>query len=87
MESTNCNCRQEVNTKIDNGELRNALNRNSMVTTRAEDSMVRQACDRKSLRGKFVDGGEVRNALRRAGWSQNHIDFLLYRSQHEHEND
>ena len=45
--------------------------------------MVRQALDRRSLRGRFVDGGEVRDCLSHAGWSQNHIDFLLYRSQHE----
>jgi pyruvate/oxaloacetate carboxyltransferase len=80
-----CSCRDEVNAKVDNGLLRNALNRSHAITVRAEDSMVRQACDRRSLRGRFVESGEVRDALSYAGWSQNHIDFLLYRSQHEHE--
>ena len=82
-----CNCRNEVNAKVDNGELSSAFSRSSFITERARESMTRQACDRKSLRGRFVDDGETRAALSRAGWSDNHIDFLLYRSQHEHEDD
>jgi hypothetical protein len=82
-----CNCRNEVNAKVDNGELRNALHRHHSITSRAEDSLVRQACDRRSLSGRFVGSGYVRDALSYAGWSQNHIDFLLYRSQHEHEDE
>lgn len=87
MATTNCNCREEVNAKVDNGELSQALSRSSFVTERGRESMTRQACDRRSLRSQFVDNGEVRNALSRAGWSENHIDFLLYRTQHEHDNE
>ena len=72
------------NRKVDNGELSQALSRSQTITGRASESMVQQALDRRSLRGRFVDGGEVRDCLSHAGWSQNHIDFLLYRSQHEH---
>ena len=70
--------------KVDNGELSQALSRSQTITGRASESMVQQALDRRSLRGRFVDGGEVRDCLSHAGWSQNHIDFLFYRSQHEH---
>lgn len=80
-----CNCRNEVNTKVDNGELSGALSGSSFITERGRESLTRQACDRKSLRSQFVDNGEVRACLSRAGWSENHIDFLFYRSQHEHE--
>jgi len=48
-------------------------------------SLQEPVIEARSLRGRFVDGGEVRDCLSHAGWSQNHIDFLLYRSQHEHE--
>src|SRR6266852_4263326 len=80
-----CNYKAEANRKVDNGELSQALSRSHTITGRARGSMVRQALDRRSLRGRFVDGGEVRDCLSVAGWSQNHIDFLLNRSQHEHE--
>jgi hypothetical protein len=80
-----CNCKDEANRKVDNGELSQALSRSHTITGPARESMIRQALDRRSLRGQFVDGGEVRDCLSVAGWSQNHIDFLLYRSQHEHE--
>ena len=80
-----CNCKDEANRKVDTGELSQALSRSHTITGRARESMVQQALDRRSLRGPFVDGGEVRDCLSRAGWSQNHIDVLLYRSQHEHE--
>jgi len=80
-----CNCKDEANRKVDNGELSLALSRSYTITGRARESLVQQALDRRSLRGRFVDGCEVRDCLSHAGWSQNHIDFLLYRSQHEHE--
>lgn len=80
-----CNCRNEVNAKVDNGELRQALSHSSFITSNAQESLVRQGCDRKSLRGQFVNSGEVRNALNRGGWSENQIDFAFYRSQHQHE--
>ena len=83
-EPLTCNCKDEANRKVDNGELSQALSRSHTITGRARESMVRQALDRRSLRGRFVETGEVRDCLRHAGWSQNHIDFLLYRSQHEH---
>jgi hypothetical protein len=82
-----CNCKDEANRKVDNGELSQALSRSHTITASARESLVRQALDRRSLRGRFVDTGEVRDSLSNAGWSQNHIDFLLYRSQHEHEKD
>lgn len=85
MTTTKCNCRDEVNAKVDNGELSQALSQSSFITERGRESMTRQACDRRSLRSQFVDNGEVRNALDRAHWSENHVDFLLYRSQHEHQ--
>lgn len=80
-----CRCRKEVDAKVDNGELSQAFSRSHAITERARESMTRQACDRRSLSGQFVGSGEVRDCLSYAGWSQNHIDFLLYRSQHEHE--
>lgn len=80
-----CNCKEEVNTKVDNGELSGSLSRSHYISSRLRESLTRQACDRRSLRGSAVDNGEVRSQLSRSGWSQNHIDFLLYRSQHEHE--
>lgn len=82
-----CTCRKEVNAKVDGGLLSEALSRSHSITEQARESMTRQACDRRSLRGRFVDGGEVRDCLSYAGWSQNHIDFLLYRAQHEHESE
>jgi hypothetical protein len=82
-----CNCKNEVNAKVDNGELTQALSRSNTITAGARESMVKQALDRRRLRGRFVDTGEVRSTLTNAWWSQNHIDFLLYRSQHEHEKD
>lgn len=82
-----CNCRDEVDTKVDNGELRQALSRSSTITSQAQDSLVQQACDRRALRSRFVDNGEVRQALNHASWSSNHVDFLLYRSQHEHDDE
>ena len=84
-EPLTCNCKDDANRKVDNGELSQALSRSQTITGRASESMVQQALDRRSLRGRFVDGGEVRDCLSVAGWSQNHIDFLLNRSQYEHE--
>jgi hypothetical protein len=65
-----CNCKDEANRKVDNGELSQALSRGHTITGRARESMVLQALDRRSLRGRFVDGGEVRDCLSHAGWPQ-----------------
>ena len=57
------------NRKVDNGELSQALSHRHAITGRARESMVRQALDRSSLRGKFLDGGEVRDCPSFAGKS------------------
>lgn len=82
-----CNCREDVNALVDNGRLRDVLMGASGITERQADSIVRQACDRRSVRSVAVDNGRFRDALSYASWSQNHIDFLLYRSMHEHEHE
>lgn len=81
----NCNCKDEVNRKVDSGELSQALARSQSITDRAQRSMVRQAVNRRYVSGRFVDSGDLRNCLSRGGWSANQIDFLLYRSLHEHD--
>jgi hypothetical protein len=78
------NCKDEANRKVDNGELSQALSRSHTITGRARESMVRQALDRRSLRGRFVDGGEVRDCLSHAGRPKTTLTSC-YRSQHEHE--
>lgn len=80
-----CDCREKVNARVDNGVLRDVLIRSSGIAERQVDSIVRQACDRRSIRSVAVDNGRFRDALAYASWDQNHIDFLLYRSMHEHE--
>lgn len=81
-----CDCREKVNALVDNGRLRDALMHYGQgITERQKDSIVRQACDRRSVRSVAVDNGRFRDALSYASWDQNHIDFLLYRSMHEHE--
>lgn len=80
-----CNCRERVDALVDNGRLRDALMGASGITERQRDSIVRQACDRRSVRSAAVDNGRFRDALSYNGWGQNEIDFLLYRSMHEHD--
>lgn len=85
---TQCKCRDEVNALVDNGRLRDALMYYGQgITERQKDSIVRQACDRRSVRSVAVDNGRFRDALSYAHWSSNHVDFLLYRSMHEHEDE
>lgn len=83
-----CACRDKVNAKVANGRLRDALAYYGQgITERQRDSIVRQAVDRRSVRGVAVDNGRFRDALMNAGWSTNEVDFLLYRSIHEHEDE
>lgn len=87
-EKQKCKCREEVDALVDNGRLRDALMYHGQgITERQRDSIVRQACDRRSVRSVAVDNGRFRDALSYASWSQNHVDFLLYRSMHEHEDE
>lgn len=83
----NCSCRDRVDALVDNGRLRDALMGASGITERQVDSIVRQACDRRSVRSVAVDNGRFRDALMYTGWSTNEVDFLLYRSMHEHEDE
>lgn len=76
-----------MNAKVDNGRLRDVLMGAPGMTERQVDSIVRQACDRRSVRSAAVDNGRFRDALSYAGWSQNEVDFLLYRTMHEHESE
>lgn len=84
-----CNCRERVDAKVDNGRLRDSLMYASGITERQVESIVRQACDRRSVRSGAVDSGRFRDALSYGGnsWSQNEIDFLIHRSQHLHDED
>lgn len=54
-----CDCRDRVNARVDNGVLRDVLMRASGITERQVDSIVRQACDRRSVRSVAVDNGRV----------------------------
>lgn len=80
-----CDCRDKVNALVDNGRLRDVLMGCSGITERQVDSIVRQACDRRRIRSVAVDNGRFRDALSYAGWSTNLTDFLIYRSEHQHE--
>ena len=82
-----CSCREEVHALVWNGRLRDALMSRSGISEPQRDSIVRQACENRSVRSRAVDNGRLRDALRAASWKHNHIDFLLYRSQHDHEED
>jgi proteasome lid subunit RPN8/RPN11 len=69
-----------VNAKSGDGSLRQALER-ANIPDRAVQSLVNRAMSHRFLDGKHVQDGTVRQALEFAGWSEEEIDYILYRSQ------
>ena len=74
--------KDRVQGRCENGELRTAfeLERTSFKPGQI-NSIIRQACAHKHLVGIAVDTGQVRQALENRGWTDDEIDYLIYRSK------
>lgn len=71
--------RASVNAKAADGSLRDALSRGN-IPEPAVSAMVNDANSRRALRSRYVENGAVRYALKNANWTEDEIEFIIYRS-------